>query len=214
MISANVLRRRRRDWNLCTSHMSTAQLKEGWRKEGRMCIWLWIYAHMCICIRSFILDWLLLPFQRIICIFAFEICRHLFVSFSSSFLWLCPKNLIVNKNLPCGKFVMQTNEMRHKSRSEREGDREREAERDCYQLLFIISQLKLWESFVALNNACDARDFTLTRRYLIELMGKMPSPSPGVNMQRRGRRGGAGQGGKTCNLAIYIAGFEFTLASN
>lgn len=119
--------------------------KEGWRKEGRMWIWLWIYAHMCICIRICILDWLLLPFQRIICIFAFEIFAGIFLFlFCSSFLWLCPKNLIVNKNLPCGKFVMQTNEMRHKSRSEREG------ERDWYQLLFIISQLKLWESFVPL----------------------------------------------------------------
>lgn len=75
---------------------------------------------------------------------------------------------------------MQTNEMRHKSRSEREGDRERE--RDCYQLLFIISAAQTVRIVCALNNACDARDFTLTRRYLIELMGKMPSLSPGVNM--------------------------------
>lgn len=70
----------------------------------------------------------------------------------------------------------------------------------------------------SLNNACDARDFTLTRRYLIELMGKMPSLSLGKHMRRRQRRGGAGQGreagGRTCNFAIYIAGFEFTLASN
>lgn len=77
---------------------------------------------------------------------------------------------------------MQTNEMRHKSRSEREGDREGEGERDCYQLLFIISAAQTVRIVCALNNACDARDFTLTRRYLIELMGKMPSPSPGVNM--------------------------------
>lgn len=136
---------------------------------------MWI----CICIRICILDWLLLPFQRIICIFAFEICRHLFVSFSSSFLWLCPKNLIVNKNLPCGKFVMQTNEMRHKRKGEREGEmrRGRETAINCC-LLYLNSNC---ENRLCLNNACDARDFTLTRRYLIELMGKMPSPSPGAN---------------------------------
>lgn len=72
---------------------------------------------------------------------------------------------------------------------EREIERGRETDINCC-LLYLNSNC---ENRLCLNNACDAQDFTLTRRYLIELMGKMPSLSPGVNMQRRGRRGVAGQ---------------------
>lgn len=45
---------------------------QGRMTEGRKDVdmLLWIYAHMCICIC--ILDWLLLPFRQIICIFAFQ----------------------------------------------------------------------------------------------------------------------------------------------
>lgn len=157
---------------------SSAQgrMKAG-RKDVDMLIW--IYAHMCICIC--ILDWLLLPFRRIICIFAFQFADIFLVSFLF-FIFCCPKNLIVNKNLPCGKFVMQTNEMRHKRLSERDGERERERgeeKRLIPTAVYYICSNSNYENVCSLNNACDARDFTLTRRYLIELMGKMPSLSLG-----------------------------------
>lgn len=67
---------------------SSAQgrMKEG-RKDVDMLIW--IYAHMCICIC--ILDWLLLPFRRIICIFAFQFADIF------SFLFFCSSSSAAQK---------------------------------------------------------------------------------------------------------------------
>lgn len=136
------------------------------RKEGRMWIWCgygYRYMHICVCVS---LTGYCCRFERIICIFAYfnlpaSFC---FISFFFYYFFLA-KNLIVNKNLPCGKFVMQTNE---KARSKCECERGRSKGR----------QRPIWSAasvrtFCCLNNACNAGDFTLTRRYLIELMGKM-----------------------------------------
>lgn len=166
-----------------------------------------------------------------ICIFAFQFtasmcvvgCSYFFsffIYFIFGFGFGFGKNLIVNKNLPCGKFVMQTNgiEMRLPRLWEGHKDKYRKANR------FALTQIeRIWRCCenicsCSLNNAWNKKIVQLQQQCLIELIGKSQAAA-----ERYGAAAAAGGAAAhslppsrccSCNFVIYIAGFEFTLAGN